>query len=534
MKNNTRPSETGIRIFRAGFILITALVMTACVSMPPNDGLVASYALEDTDDSTLGVGVTRAVAANEGKTGVVLLTTGLDAFVARAALAATAERSLDVQYYLFHRDLSGRLLLNQLLKAADRGVRVRLLVDDMDMADTDVGLAILDAHPNMEVRLFNPFARNRSRLGQYVSRFGSVTRRMHNKSFTADNQMTIIGGRNIGDEYFEADPAIAFADIDALFAGSAAKEVSKSFDLYWNNELSYNVSSLGEAEPTAAEVTQARKNLSDWVALQQDSPYMRALEGSHLGQKIRQNVVEYKWAEVEIFYDLPEKISSSRKDTHLHMGQYLAPYFENVQHEVLIISPYFVPGKTGTRALCELEGRGVSVSVLTNSLASTDVAVVHAGYLRYRKKLLQCGVKIFEANSRLVKRDTSGLEYQSEDADKKRKLGMSRSSLHAKMFVFDRQYTFIGSLNLDPRSVVENTEIGSIIDSAVIGEDVAQRITSKVPLVAFTVSLDENGNIRWDGYEDGKPVSYTTEPHTTFFERMGTQIMRIMPIESQI
>ena len=516
------------------FPSIAVLLLSACVSMPPNDDLVASKAMTNTDNTTMGVGVVEAVAQNDGKTGVLLLDSGLNAFVARAVLAAAAERSLDVQYYLFHRDLSGRLLLDQLLKAADRGVRVRLLVDDMDMADADLGVAMIDAHPNMEMRLFNPFARNRTRMSQYVSRFGSVTRRMHNKSFTADNQITIIGGRNIGDEYFEADPAVAFADMDVLLGGPAAKEVSESFDLYWNNSLSYSVANLGESTPTAAEIAEARNNLSRWVTSRQSSIYIEALETSALGRQIRDKTVEDHWADVEIFYDRPEKISSSRDDKHLHMSQYLAPYFENVTREVQIVSPYFVPGKNGTKELCAIEARGVEVSVLTNSLASTDVAVVHAGYLRYRKKLLQCGVTIFEANSKLVLRDLASQEFKIEPDDRKQKLGLSRSSLHAKMFVFDRKHTFIGSLNLDPRSITENTEIGAVIDSHEIGELVANNITLNSPFIAFKLSLDDKGKVRWDGYEEGQPVSYSVEPHTSFFKRLGTQIMCIMPIESQI
>ena len=250
------PAQMGIdsnrlRVGRLVVAMLTFMALAGCVSVPSNDALITSAALENTDDTSFGAGVTRAVSQNIGKSGVLLLETGQDAFVARAVLAANAERSLDVQYYLFHRDLSGRLLLQQLLEAADRGVRVRLLVDDMDMAGTDLGVAILDAHPNMEVRLFNPFVRNRTRKGQLVWRFGTVTRRMHNKSFTADNQITIIGGRNVGDEYFGAEASVAFADMDVLLGGPAAKEVSKSFDLYWNSTLSYDVSNLGEPTPAA-------------------------------------------------------------------------------------------------------------------------------------------------------------------------------------------------------------------------------------------------------------------------------------------
>ncbi|MEH6569355.1 MAG: phospholipase D family protein [Halioglobus sp.] len=525
----------GARVLRCiSLTIVIALGLGACVSMPPNDRQVASTALVDTGNTTLGQGVSEAVAANQNKNGVLLLDSGLDAFVARVVLASTAERSLDVQYYLFHRDLSGRLLLDALLKAADRGVRVRLLVDDMDMADTDVGIAVLDAHPNMQVRLFNPFARNRSRLGQYISRFGSVTRRMHNKSFTADNEVTIIGGRNIGDEYFEADPTVAFADMDVMLGGTAAKKVSTSFDLYWNNTLSYSPETLGEPRPSQETIANARENLSNWAEEQSESAYVRALKTSKLSQHINEKNVQFQWADVKIFYDQPEKISASRSEKDLHMSKDIVPYFTNANSEVIIISPYFVPGKTGTKTLCNMQKRGVSVHVLTNSLASTDVSVVHAGYLRYRKKLLQCGVHIYEGNSKLVTRDPDDQSFKIEDDDRKSKLGLSRTSLHAKMFVFDRKHTFIGSLNLDPRSVTENTEIGSVIDSTEIGSEIASGFLEKVPNFTFRVSLDEKGGVRWDGYENGQAVTYTKEPHTSFWERFATQIMRILPIESQI
>ncbi|RLA45822.1 MAG: phospholipase D family protein [Gammaproteobacteria bacterium] len=522
------------RLNRTVMAALVTLALSACVSMPPNDHQISSTVLTDTDDTTMGRSVTEAVASNGGKTGVLLLNTGLGAFVARAVLAINAERSLDVQYYLLHRDLSGRLLLDQLLKAADRGVRVRLLVDDMDMAAVDLGIAVMDAHPNMEVRLFNPFARNRTRLVQYVSRFGSVTRRMHNKSFTADNQLSIIGGRNVGDEYFEAGAESGFADMDVLLAGPAVKEVSKSFDLYWNSALSYTANSLGEPVPSDATKTEAWESLQKWVTSKESSAYIQALRTSDLGRAIKSKEVEYHWADVEIFYDHPDKISADRDQTHLHMSRHLSPYFDDAKSEVFIISPYFVPGKRGTQKLCGLSEKGVDVRVLTNSLASTDVAVVHAGYLRYRKKLLKCGVRLYEANSKLVMRDANLSGYNVENRRRKKKLGMSRSSLHAKMFLFDRRFTFVGSLNLDPRSITENTEIGAVIDSRVIGEELAQAMLNKVPKIAFTVTLDENGKIRWDGYENGEPVTYTREPHTGFFKRAGTQFMRILPIESQI
>ena len=224
--------------------LVSVFVLVSCATLPEDFDKPASYALTDTGETLFGRGVTQQARAHPGKSGFVVLGNGLDAFVARAVLSHYAERSIDVQYYLFHNDLVGALLVDQLLKAADRGVRVRLLVDDMDMGGRDLGASVADAHPNMEVRFFNPFSRNVGRTSQFLTRYCSVTRRMHNKSVTVENQVSILGGRNIGNEYFEAHPDLAFADLDVMVIGPAVKEVSTAFDRYWNSVLAYHVSVL--------------------------------------------------------------------------------------------------------------------------------------------------------------------------------------------------------------------------------------------------------------------------------------------------
>jgi putative cardiolipin synthase len=237
-------------------------LVTACATLPENVGRKETFAYPDTVDTRLGREISREEAAHPpGESGFHLLGNGLDAFVARAVLAHVAERSIDVQYYLYHDDLVGRLLTWQLLQAADRGVRVRLLVDDMDLAGRDLGVAALDSHPDVEVRIFNPFSRRAGRWSQYLTRSGSVTRRMHNKSFTADSQAAILGGRNIGNEYFEADPDLAFADLDVIGVGPVARDVSTAFDLYWNSELAYPVSVLVDEPPTPEEIA---KGMGEW------------------------------------------------------------------------------------------------------------------------------------------------------------------------------------------------------------------------------------------------------------------------------
>jgi putative cardiolipin synthase len=505
-------------------------MVAGCATLPKDFDRPESYALNDTENTALGKAYEKERAAHPGKSGFHLLGNGLDAFVARAVLSHHAERSIDVQYYLYHNDLVGRLFTDLLLKAADRGVRVRLLVDDMDLAGRDLGAAALDSHPNMEVRLFNPFSRNVGRLSQFVTRLGSVTRRMHNKTFTVDNQVAVVGGRNIGNEYFEADPDLAFADLDVMAVGPVVKEVSSVFDRFWNSELAYPASVLLKGKPpTPEKVEELREKLSKYVAEQNDSEYLRALRNSDLADKIRKDRVEYRWGDAEVVFDQPEKLLHGFSETQYHLSPMLKPYWEAVEKELIIFSPYFVPGKSGTTFLTQLAQRGVRVRILTNSLASNDVGVVHAGYKKYRKKLLRGGVEIYELNKKLTRKQRK---------EKKGAEGASKASLHTKSFVFDRKQVFVGSLNLDPRAVMHNTEIGVVLKVPEIAEKMAKWFEENIEQVAFRLELkkDENGYERllWHGWEKGKPVVYTREPHTGFWYRFGIGLLSIWPIESQL
>jgi len=294
--------------------------MTAgCATLPKDFDRPESYALTDTENTAFGKARAKEKAAHLGKSGFHLLANGLDAFVARAVLSRYAERSIDAQYYLYHNDLVGKLFSDLLLKAADRGVRVRLLVDDMDFAGRDLEVVAMDSHPNMEVRIFNPFSRSVSRTSQFVTRLGSVTRRMHNKSFTVDNQVTILGGRNIGNEYFDANPDLAFADLDVMAIGPAVTEVSSVFDLYWNSELAYPASVLPKEDPpTPEKVKELRDQLSNYVADHSDSAYLRELRNSDLANKIRNSQVEFRWGDAEVVFDQPEKLLHDFSKTEYH------------------------------------------------------------------------------------------------------------------------------------------------------------------------------------------------------------------------
>ena len=511
----------------AGLFLL--LLLTGCASLPDNSHRSESFAYTETQNTRYGMVQLHEKRAHPGKSGFLLLDDGLDAYVARTILARGAELSIDVQYYMIHNDLVGSLFVHELLKAADRGVRIRLLVDDIGLQGRTFKASTLDAHANIEVRIFNPFYRNMPRNLQFITRFGSVTRRMHNKSFTVDNQVSILGGRNIGDEYFDADPDLAFSDLDVLTIGPVVKEVSESFDLYWNHQLAYPASLLASSQPSEKEIALARKKIDDFVARQQNSDYAKALADSEMAKNYRDGNISFTWGDAVIVADNPDKFTADRGETHLFLSSDLGRFFEDIKQELIIFSPYFVPGKTGAQGLINMSERGVRIRILTNSLASTDVTAVHAGYSRYRKRLLRAGVELYEMNNKLTKKQRK---------EKKGPGGSSKASLHAKSFIFDRNKVFIGSFNLDPRSHTENSEIGMVMASPVIANGMSEWFDQNIDEVAFRLELQKNSNggeqIVWHGIKDGKKHTFTSEPNVSPLRQAGVALLKLLPIESQL
>jgi putative cardiolipin synthase len=505
---------------------MSGFFLAGCATLPPNVGRTVTRAFPDTGDTHLGRTLRGKIESHQGESGLFLLDNGLDAYVARAVLAEKAERSIDVQYYLYHNDKTGKFFTRQLLRAADRGVRVRLLVDDMDMSGRDPGVAAMDAHPRVELRIFNPFSRKALRATQFISRFGSVTRRMHNKSFTVDNQVTIVGGRNIGDEYFETNPNINFSDLDLLAIGPVVEEVSASFDAYWNSELAYPAGTLLEESPSAERVDELRRALEDYAEEMRASDYADALRNSDLARTLREGEMTYRWGEARAISDAPEKLLADPEDKELHLSSQLRPRFEEVQSELIIFSPYFVPGARGVKFLCGLAARGVKVRILTNSLASTDVGIVHAGYSKYRAALLRGGVELYEINAKLSRPERTGEAKGSS------------SSLHAKTFVLDRKTLFVGTLNLDPRAIVYNTEIGIVANTVEMSAEIAKWFDEHILDVAFRVELyrDLRGDERprWVLRENGEEKIYLNEPHVGFLRSLGIGLLGLLPIDSQL
>jgi len=525
-----RINDIMVRIFCVLLFSLVFVVLTGCARLPENSERTTSFAYNQPEKTKIGRQWHDVLQKHPGQSAYYLLGNGYDALAARVVLASRAEQSIDAQYYLLHADRVGGIFVDQLIKAADRGVRVRLLLDDMGLEGRDTGIAVVDAHPNIEVRIFNPFGRNTGRTVQFLTGMGKQTRRSHNKSFTVDNSASILGGRNIGNEYFIADPALDFYDLDILTIGPVVQEVSGSFDQFWNHELSYPISLLATTLPTEEQSREINRKFDEFIEQQVDSDYVKKLLHSDFIQDLGSGQKEVSWGPGIIVGDDPQKLTTDTDDPTYHLSQELAPYLNEVQNELLIFSPYFIPGKNGLSFFKKLRNRGVEVTVLTNSLASTDVAVVHSGYANYRRQLLRMGVTLYEM-SRDIKR-------QPETLDRQGAFYESKSSLHAKAMVIDRSTVFIGSLNLDPRSVKQNTEIGIILESEEIADRMALFFEETVPAIAFRLELktDENDfeHIVWHGVVDGENKTLFWEPHTTFWQRFSMGFLRLLPAESQL
>ena len=500
------------------------------MSLPDNSGRTESRAipLDEARQTTLGQRAAARLAEHPDKNGVLMLRSGRDAFVARALLARSAERSIDLQYYMFHHDTVGNLLIHEVLEAAERGVRVRMLIDDIYGNEGEDAWVALDAHPQIEVRFFNPWVRGRSRMLQYITRMKDVNYRMHAKTFSVDNQATILGGRNIGDEYFAADPNLAFTDRDVLAVGPVVQDVEAEFDEYWNSEYAYPAATLIR-QGTNEELEQLRAGKQAFFEASATTSYLQALEDSALANAMREQSVEFRWAEGKIVHDSSEKKAHDEQWQKELLISQLAPYITSSKTDVVIVSPYFVPGEQATEALCKLSRDGVRVRILTNSLVSNDVAAVHAGYSKYRKHLLRCGVELFELNEQLKEHEQKVFTWLP---------GLAKSSLHAKTMAFDREIMFVGSFNFDQRSLHINNEIGMLFWDAQTAGDSTDEFDRHIEDVAFRVTLetDEKGKetLRWTGRENGKQVVFDSEPYASGGLKAAVAFMKLLPIESQL
>lgn len=512
-----------MRIFqRLSWIAVT-LIAAGCAQLAPRPELPPEHALPPQLVTELDRLSAPQEAAHPGQSAFRLLAAGTEAFVVRAKSAQIAGRSIDVQTYIWHADLTGGFLAGTLLQAADRGVKVRLLVDDMDARGKNYAFAALDAHPNIDVRMFNPFSTRQGSVAlafEALGSFSRINRRMHNKSWIVDNRIAIVGGRNLGDEYFGASGEGNFVDLDFAMVGPVVRAVSASFDAYWNSPLAYPMSFLAPQDVSEAALDELRAQFESWLEEAKQSRY--ALE---LG---RQDTVEWvfhgdwpmAWsADYRFVSDDPRKAEGAFDEAEgSAVLAALLPAMQGSESRLTIISPYFVPGEQGTAVLTGIAQTGSEVHVLTNSLAANDVAAVHGGYSRSRAELLEGGVSLWELKPAPGSQDKSSLA------------GSSGASLHTKAMVIDSERLFVGSYNLDPRSTSLNCEQGVLVGNSVLAAQLEQLFAGQISGdSAWAVTLEDD-ELRWrDGHREE-----SSDPDASFGRRFQAWLARVLHVDAQL
>ena len=471
----------------------------------------------------------RPADAGAGASGLVLLRDPAQALATRVLLARQAQRALDIQVYIWRPDASGRVLMHEVWRAAERGVRVRLLLDDNGSDGPDDWLQTLDAHPGIEVRLYNPFGQRRFKALGYLTDFVRLNRRMHNKSFTADGLATIVGGRNVADVYYGVDARTLFADMDALAMGPAAQDTARHFDAFWSSARAYPLAGLLEPSEAAVHDRQ-RQELADPSTAPEVAALLARLQATPwLSAPALAGYPALQWAGVQVLSDAPDKPARG-SSAAAPGGRITEPILQGIagtRATLDLVSPYFVPGDAGVQGLVDLARRGVKVRIVTNSLAATDVMAVHAGYARHRRTLLAAGIELHE-----LKAHASSPVGEAAPAWRTRLGFSSTASLHGKVFLADGQRLFIGSFNLDPRSANLNTEMGLVIDSPALSRELAAQVERDLPKGAYRLSLTASGELQWEERGAAGRVVHTREPGAGLLRRVGVQVLSWLPIEA--
>jgi len=500
--------------------LMALAAFTGFIAMPTEYPKTASTAVTDTDQTAAAIASRKWRKADPDNNGFYPLIEGKDAFGTRLVLMDNAERSIDAQYFLMKPDDAGLVFAHTMFEAADRGVRVRFLLDDIFTTVDDRALIYLNEHPNIELRIFNPIARKGIWVLNFLWHFSVTNRRMHNKSLTIDNQLSVVGGRNIAEEYFQLDTAGEFIDFDAVAAGPIVRDISDSFDAYWNHELAIPMNAFYD-RVDVEEQEQFRQAIDRRMEESGHSVYGDAVNKVVMQRRLTGGVDPYI-ADARAIFDDPQKLLEKVSDEYKTVATEIAAALDNAQSEILIYTPYFIPGKKGMELVERIMARGVRVVLVTNSLASNNQILVHSAYSSYRKRLLAAGVELWEARA-------SAMEQIQDDGTRT----FENSTLHTKGIMIDRRFTFVGSLNLDPRSIDLNSEMGVMIDSEDMASTLAERVTENLPNRAYKLQLDDNNKITWHAILDGQQVVETKEPLTSGWMRLKAWFMKIAP-ESQL
>ncbi len=530
----------GRRFSRAGIgLFLAALVFSGCAKLPEDPNPSISHRIPQTVPSTLSSLSAPASETPDSYSGFEIIDRNDEAFQVRLAMADLADRTLDLQYYIWNRDQTGALLMERVLRAADRGVRVRLLLDDLTTWGGDEGMMIINNHPNIEIKIYNPLGRRYSssmmRPLAFVGNFSRVNHRMHNKIMAADNQVAIVGGRNIGDEYFGVSAQMNYLDMDLFTVGPVVDEVSHAFDEYWNSEWSFRFELFNEKRPTEEQDLAFRKELNELTRLESFAafPYEINFEHDFLVGRLEHAKRDLDWAPAQVIVDVPRK---DLEQDEVNLQEQLREIVGSLDEELLGTAPYFVATKEMIARVAKATGNGVQVRMLTNSVASNDVSPAQWGYADKRKKLLEAGMQLYE-----LRPDAADIEGHMAEG-----FGDSKLGLHAKMGVYDRKIVFVGSFNIDPRSIELNTEIGIVVYSEKLAAKLAVLLERNMaPMNAYQVvpakiSKREDGSIKverlkWIGTnEDGGLMHYTKEPNLRCSDKLGQGFYKIVPIDSQL
>jgi len=498
-------------------VALLLMALFGCASLPAPAANPISTAMTMDTGSELGrVAATSMAEAAAGQSGFRLLADGDHALHARLALLRHAERSIDAQYYVVASDDVGLLFLRELRDAAARGVRVRLLVDDLYTAGQDALFAALAAHPNVEVRLFNPLPAREGNMANRVvgslHEFGRINRRMHNKLLIADNAMAVAGGRNIANEYFMRSPSANFIDMDVLATGPVVQQLSGVFDTYWNSEVVWPVQRI--AVPVHGSVEAAQAYFASQVDTAADiRPVVRPdrFGADHLEVDIARGRLQQTLAGVRLLADAPAKAAGAVAQT---TQQQALEAMRGARGDLLIVSPYFVPGSDGMAMLEDAAQRQVHTTVMTNSLGATDEPLVHGGYARYRRAMLKMGVHVLEFGSTLTRQSGALGDFRS-----------SLGRLHAKLAVVDRRHVFVGSMNMDGRSARYNTELGLVIDSEALAAKLQSMLQRDGESSTYRLQLAEGERIEWHSTDAGRPVVHAAEPDSSWLQRVRLSLL---------
>lgn len=518
---------------KAVFILSSCLILglPACSTLPKQQSITPQYAYDiDTDQTTLAKIIHPLKLQNPELTGYHILYEPLEAIAARIQLIEKAEKTLDLQYYIWDNDKIGALALYKIIQAADRGVKVRLLMDDNNAKAMESIYLALDQHANIEVKLFNPYKFRRLRPVDMVLDLKRINRRMHNKTFTADNQITLIGGRNMSNQYYNVSDSYQFSDVDVMLVGQAVDDITHSFDEYWNHSFAYPVRNIVNHQQYTLRYEGLKEQLKDHYEEITVQNYLNLSNLTHDFDHWLNTEIQLDWVKAEVIKDSPEKIKAkAKKEEHLNFQ--MLQRLEKPEKSVDIISAYFVPEKKGEQRLSALAQSGVQVRVLTNSFKANDVALVHAFYAKYREDLLKNGVELYEFLPAIPEEFQNKNNKKISKESKVSLKGLSRSSLHAKMMALDDKQVFVGSFNFDPRSANLNTEIGVILNSKPLANAVHQTMDQNLKKYAYKLVLDSKDNINWLQATPKGVTIKTSEPKMKWWQKASMKAIAWLPIE---